>query len=244
MTTRFEVRLDDGFTIRINADDAAEAIRKAESQPTAKGSKAVSVSKCGEIGDTGNNSLSIEELTSRFYAVKEQRDRFLGFCRNVLPETPHSGGLWDHEIGTMFRQLLDNDRKKLKDLLDKAASYCPVAIQDEIRAAIAKPNAPEHPARLIEALKAIADPEHCLTKFTVGGLRDIAASALQEIDPANDYSECVGVSPHLVCPSCGKVGEFVNQCGCDPNNMPTEIPAGHYFKDDLDGGRLIQKDGK
>jgi hypothetical protein len=193
MTTRFEVRLADGFTIRINADDAAEAIRKAESQPTAKGSKAVAVKKCGDVGDTGNNSLSMEELTSRFYAVKEQRDRFIGFCRTVLPETPKGGGLWDHQVGTMFRQLLDSDRQRLEDLLDKAASYCPVAIQDEIRAAISSPNVPEHPARLIEALKAIADSEHCLTAFTVSGLRDIAVAALQEIDPANDYSECVGV---------------------------------------------------
>lgn len=60
MTTRFQVRLADGFMIRINADDAADAIRKAESQPTAKGSKAVAVSRCGDVGDTGNNSLSTE----------------------------------------------------------------------------------------------------------------------------------------------------------------------------------------
>jgi hypothetical protein len=29
---------------------------------------------------------------------------------------------------------------------------------------------------------------------------------------------------HLtVCSSCGSVNEIVNQCGCDPNNLPTTI---------------------
>lgn len=31
--------------------------------------------------------------------------------------------------------------------------------------------------------------------------------------------------PALRCPRCGKVNEFVNQCACDPNNLPT-VPDG------------------
>lgn len=27
------------------------------------------------------------------------------------------------------------------------------------------------------------------------------------------------------CSQCGKNNNFVNQCGCDPNNMPTVVPA-------------------
>jgi hypothetical protein len=188
-----------------------------------------------------NQLLSTEELTTRFYSVKEQRDRFLGFCRAVCPESPRGAAVWDHETGNMFRELLNCDRARLVDLLDKAASYCPVHVQDEIRKALNAPR-PAHPSRLVEALKAIRDPEHCLTAFTVQGLRDIATAALQEIDPKNDYSGCVGVerepeqlegfncyagfcppSPHCVCPMCGKSGSIVNQCGCDPGNTPTRI---------------------
>lgn len=91
----------------------------------------------------------------------------------------------------MYCELREKDRNRLVELLDKAASVCPVSAQDEILAAIASP-APEHPSRLIEALKAIRDPEHCLTAFTMQGLRDIAAAALQEIDPKQDYSGCAG----------------------------------------------------
>lgn len=188
-----------------------------------------------------NQLLSTEELTARFYSVKEQRDRFLGFCRAVCPESPKGASVWDHETGSMFRELLNRDRSRLIDLLDNAASYCPVHVQDEIRAALMAPR-PAHPARLIEALKAIRDPEHCLTAFTVQGLRDIATAALQEIDPRNDYSECTGLprepeqlegfdcsagfAPRgFVCPTCGKVGKIVNECGCDPNNMPTQNAA-------------------
>jgi hypothetical protein len=138
-----------------------------------------------------NQKLTIEELTARFYAVKEQRDRFLGFCRVVCPESPNGTAIWDREVGTMYRELVAKDRAKLTDLLDRAASYCPVSVQDEIREAI-KSRPQSHPSRLIEALKAIRDPEHCLTAFTVQGLRDIAAAALEEIDPSNDYSSCLG----------------------------------------------------
>jgi len=135
--------------------------------------------------------LSIEELTERFYSVKEQRDRFLAFCRVVCPESPKGASVWDHEVGAMFRELLDKDRAKLIELLDRVQCYCPVHVQDEIRAVIKTPR-PSHPSRLIEALKAIRDPEHCMTAFTVQGLRDIATAALQEIDPRNDYSGCTG----------------------------------------------------
>lgn len=27
------------------------------------------------------------------------------------------------------------------------------------------------------------------------------------------------------CSCCGKDNEIVNQCGCDPNNMPTKVPT-------------------
>jgi hypothetical protein len=41
-----------------------------------------------------------------------------------------------------------------------------------------------------------------------------------------DYSQSderrqVTPAPALLCPRCGRVGAIVNQCGCDPNNMPT-----------------------
>lgn len=186
-----------------------------------------------------NQTLDIEELTGRFYQVKEQRDRFLGFCRVVCPENPTGAAVWDREIGVMFRELLDLDREKLTNLLDRVQCYCPVPIQDEIRTAI-KAQRHRHPSRLIEALKAIRDAEHCLTAFTVQGLRDIATAALQEIDPSNDYSECTGLprepeqlegfdcsagfAPRgFICPMCGKPGKIVNECDCDPNNMPTRV---------------------
>lgn len=133
----------------------------------------------------------VNELTAMFYQTKEQRDRFLAFCRVVCPESPKGAAMWDHEIGTMFRELAAKDRQHLRDLLDEAEKFCPVWMQDKIRAS-RKNTPPPHPSRLIEALKAIRDPEHCLTQYTVQGLRDIATAALEEIDPKNDYSSCTG----------------------------------------------------
>jgi hypothetical protein len=135
------------------------------------------------------NELGAEELTARFYQIKEQRDRFLAFCRVVCPEHPKGTALWDHEIDSTFVELMQRDRAKARDLLDEAASYGPVEVQDRIRMQIAAMTKPiGHPGRLIEALKAIADPEHCLTAHTLQGLRDIAKAAFDEIDPAFDYS--------------------------------------------------------
>ena len=131
----------------------------------------------------------VNELTELFYMVKEQRDRFLGFCRIVCPEHPKGTAVWDHEVGAMFLELMTADRQRLRDLLDECEKFCPVWMQDKIRES-RKVAPPTHPSRLIEALKAIADHEHCLTRHTVQGLRDIAMAALQEIDPKNDYSSC------------------------------------------------------
>lgn len=152
--------------------------------------KGLMIAVCKELLATCQE-LTIEQLTARFYVVKSQRDRFVEFCRAVLPSNGQD--TWDHSTGDMFRQLIERDRASLMELLDRAASFCPVPIQDEIRKAIAKRKDTVHPARLVEALKAIADPEHCLTANSAQGLRDIAAAALQEIDPKNDYSSCVGV---------------------------------------------------
>jgi hypothetical protein len=35
----------------------------------------------------------------------------------------------------------------------------------------------------------------------------------------------------LTCPFCGTICRFVNECGCDPNNLPTtpEAPPGYLF---------------
>lgn len=166
------VQRDDGTSIRVAMSEDADRL--------------VSI-----LNDHGNNVLSREELTDRFYVVKEQRDRFLAFCRVVCPESTKGAALWDHEVGNMFRELMERDRAKLCGLLDKAASYCPVSVQDEIRKVIAAPR-PPHPSRLIEGIKAIADHEHRLTAHSVQGLRYIAQAVLDEIDPANDYSDCVG----------------------------------------------------
>ena len=27
------------------------------------------------------------------------------------------------------------------------------------------------------------------------------------------------------CPRCGRANEIVNQCGCDPDNLPTRVPC-------------------
>jgi hypothetical protein len=37
---------------------------------------------------------------------------------------------------------------------------------------------------------------------------------------------------YMRCPKCGRENEIVNQCGCDPNNMPTRaddkpVPCGY-----------------
>ncbi len=37
-----------------------------------------------------------------------------------------------------------------------------------------------------------------------------------------------------VCPTCKKDNAFVNQCGCDPNNMPTRLPV-HRHEDKTPG---------
>lgn len=51
---------------------------------------------------------------------------------------------------------------------------------------------------------------------------------LESIDPSQPTPwnksrnlEPVGKHP---CPTCGAANEIVNQCGCDPNNMPTAVP--------------------
>jgi hypothetical protein len=129
--------------------------------------------------------------------LAEQRDQLLDFCRVVCPTSDGSFSVWDRQTGTMYRELLKRDRDRLLNLLDEASSYCPVALQDRIRHAISKESHNKNSSRLIEALKAIADPEHCLTGFRVQDLRDIAVAALQEIDRTNDYSSCTGVGDVL-----------------------------------------------
>lgn len=38
----------------------------------------------------------------------------------------------------------------------------------------------------------------------------------------------VGHPYHPACPTCGHVGKIVNECGCDPNNMPTRIAMSEW----------------
>lgn len=134
----------------------------------------------------GGSDDGIDVVTARLYTIKAQRDKFIEFCRAVLPANGHE--CWDHATGHMFRQLVEQDRDALMNLLDRVQCFCPVPIQDEIRKAISKRKDTVHPSRLVEALRAIADPEHCLTENTVDGLRGVAQAALEEIDPRNDYS--------------------------------------------------------
>lgn len=169
--------------------------RKESAKPWAdvpENNKALMIAVCGEIL-ASHNQLTFQELTERFYAIKEQRDKLMAFCRIVCPSAgPATFNKWDHQIGNLYVELRHKDRKRLLDLLDESASYCPVHIQDKIRKLVAEQAKNVHPSRLLEALKAIADHEHCLAAFTVQGLRNIASAALQEIDPKNDYSSCVG----------------------------------------------------
>jgi hypothetical protein len=39
---------------------------------------------------------------------------------------------------------------------------------------------------------------------------------------------CARQAPHLRCPRCSKVGRIVNECGCDPDNMPTPCSEEAY----------------
>lgn len=35
-------------------------------------------------------------------------------------------------------------------------------------------------------------------------------------------------NPMTNCPKCGVANQIVNQCGCDPNNLPTKVPTSLY----------------
>ncbi len=43
----------------------------------------------------------------------------------------------------------------------------------------------------------------------------------------------------MKCGKCGKENEIVNQCGCDPNNLPTKIKA---YKHDRNGREIFVGD--
>lgn len=51
---------------------------------------------------------------------------------------------------------------------------------------------------------------------------------LESIDPTQPtpWDKSTNLEPVLTypCPQCDAANEIVNQCGCDPNNMPTKIP--------------------
>ena len=48
-------------------------------------------------------------------------------------------------------------------------------------------------------------------------------------DSAPDPKHCRNpIPPHLVCPKCKKTNAIVNQCGCDPDNLPTNPPKRIY----------------
>lgn len=67
-----------------------------------------------------------------------------------------------------------------------------------------------------EALRAIADPEHCLTAHTVQGLRIIARAGLDMADPRTDYSTVHGgerTADPNACFYCGGTGP----CECYSN---------------------------
>jgi len=79
--------------------------RKDSAKPWAdvpKKNKALMTEVCRHVLATCNE-LSIDELTTRFYQVREERNR------------------------------LKRDQVKARELLDEASAYCPVALQDRIR---------------------------------------------------------------------------------------------------------------
>lgn len=49
------------------------------------------------------------------------------------------------------------------------------------------------------------------------------------IDKEEPQTEAEDVPCHLRCPVCGAVNQIVNDCGCDPGNMPTKAPPGYLF---------------
>jgi hypothetical protein len=49
---------------------------------------------------------------------------------------------------------------------------------------------------------------------------DVIVREVFNTDMMSKYAY-MSIPVNLICPTCGKVGEIVNQCGCDPNNLPT-----------------------
>lgn len=144
----------------------------------------------------GNNQLAPEDMSQMIYdlkaerdVLKEQRDRFLGFCRTVLPESHEHAACWDREIGAMYVELQKKNRLRLLNFLDSASSYCPIEVQNKVREFIAAEDKRVHPSRLLEALKEIAEYNGSDLVFRdIKRIKDIAIAALQEIGPKNDYS--------------------------------------------------------
>lgn len=75
-------------------------------------------------------------------------------------------------------------------------------------------------ADALEAIRSIATNEGTFDGLCEG-----------EIDQLCERINCTGSK----CPTCGKIGNIVNECGCDPNNLPT-IPR------DLHALRLCLKE--
>lgn len=46
---RYEVLLNDGWKVRVNAESAQHAIEKVEASPRSKGAKATSVTQCEDV---------------------------------------------------------------------------------------------------------------------------------------------------------------------------------------------------
>lgn len=71
-----------------------------------------------------------DEKTARVCAAAQD---LIDFCQEVCPSD--SFVPWDADIGVMVKKCQKKDRDNLLELLDEAASYCPVFMQDKIRAA-------------------------------------------------------------------------------------------------------------
>jgi len=73
-----------------------------------------------------------QNLSELFYRVKEQRDRFLGFCKAVCPSTEKDYSIWDHKIGNMYKEISQKNKIHLIELLEQAANFCPEDLKQKI----------------------------------------------------------------------------------------------------------------
>lgn len=131
-----------------------------------------------------NQEFTLEQLSERLYAVREQRNWYREFVTGLTgePISPWHGHA--RASGMAWRAAIDAQIARLIDLLRDASPHCPPALKQIVDDTIMSRD--EFPiqmdgAVLVESLRAIADPEHCATRHTVDGLRRIARHVLERI---------------------------------------------------------------